>query len=183
MRLGDVPVPPEVEERSLRVVTAAFVARVPNPQRRRLQPVAPGRADRRGRGGGGLDGRGSSVGRQCLEHRSRCARRPQRGTAAHAPSGSRTPAGQLVERPVDRRRRRREATSRRRLHPGELVAARPLRSRRSPGTRACRDRPERPHPLDARARCGQRRPLVRRRLPHRLSLREGAARRRRRRDG
>ena len=35
MRLGDLPVPPEVEERSLRVVSAAFVARVPNPRRRR----------------------------------------------------------------------------------------------------------------------------------------------------
>ena len=41
MRFGDLPVPPDVEERSLRVVTEAFAARVPNPRRRRAVRSVP----------------------------------------------------------------------------------------------------------------------------------------------
>jgi hypothetical protein len=41
MRLGDLPVPPEAEERSLRVVKDAFAARVPNPRRRRVGRSLP----------------------------------------------------------------------------------------------------------------------------------------------
>lgn len=41
MRLGDLSVPPEVEERSLRVVKDAFAARVPNPRRRRAVRSLP----------------------------------------------------------------------------------------------------------------------------------------------
>jgi hypothetical protein len=41
VRLGDLPVPPEVEERSLRVVKDAFAARVPNPRRRRAVRSLP----------------------------------------------------------------------------------------------------------------------------------------------
>ena len=41
MRLGDLPVPAEVEERSLRVVREAFAARVPNPRRRTARRSLP----------------------------------------------------------------------------------------------------------------------------------------------
>jgi hypothetical protein len=41
MRLGDLPVPQDVEERSLRVVRDAFAARVPNPRRRRAARSLP----------------------------------------------------------------------------------------------------------------------------------------------
>ena len=183
MRLGDLP---DCRRRrrsaASRVVRDAFAARVPNPRRRRALGSLPAAlvavVDR----AGDLDGRGSRVGRQRPEHGSRRARRTQRGTAADAASRSGAPARQLVERPVDRRAPTVRSGSS--AEPGtHRRAGRPTGcSRSSSCTAASLPRSTQgQHPLVARPGRCQRRPVVRRRLSHRVPIRGGAARRRGRR--